>query len=168
MDLKYHLPKKISIIHETVSLRNLNPSLEELIQSKLNTYKEVDNMSKKEIKRNSKPNKIINWLGDIKFDTIITESGLVVSLLEKKDTQEAPKISYWTMASALALLSLVGALLSPILAFVGYKRGERGAGLLLKINAYAWGIFTFLTLISLLFVNNCVPGPARSLAVIVT
>tara|TARA_B110000046_G_scaffold132685_1_gene139138 strand:- start:47 stop:229 length:183 start_codon:yes stop_codon:yes gene_type:complete len=60
MDLKYHLPKKISIIHETVSLRNLNPSLEELIQSKLNTYKEVDNMSKKEIKRNSKPNKIIN------------------------------------------------------------------------------------------------------------
>jgi hypothetical protein len=168
MDLKYYLPKKTSIIYETVSLRNLNPFSEELIQSKLNTYKEVDNMSKKEIKRNSKPNKIINWLGDIKFDTIITESGLVVSLLEKKDTQEAPKISYWTMASALALLSLVGALLSPILAFVGYKRGERGAGLLLKINAYAWGIFTFLTLISLLFVNNCVPGPARSLAVIVT
>jgi hypothetical protein len=86
MDLKYHLPKKISIIHETVSLRNLNPSLEELIQSKLNTYKEVDNMSKKEIKRNSKPNKIINRLGDIKFDTITTESSLVVPLLEKEDT----------------------------------------------------------------------------------
>ena len=86
MDLKYYLPKKTSIIHETVSLRNLNPSSEELIQSKLNTYKEVDNMSKKEIKRNSKPNKIINRLGDIKFDTITTESGLVVPLLEKEDT----------------------------------------------------------------------------------
>lgn len=86
MDLKYYLPKKTSIIHETVSLRNLKPFSEELIQSKLNTYKEVDNMSKKEIKRNSKPNKIINRLGDIKFDTIITESGLVVPLLEKEDT----------------------------------------------------------------------------------
>ena len=86
MDLKYYLPKKTSIIYETVSLRNLNPSLEELIQSKLNTYKEVDNMSKKEIKRNSKPNKIINRLGDIKFDTITTESSLVVPLLEKEDT----------------------------------------------------------------------------------
>ena len=47
MDLKYHLPKKTSIIYETVSLRNLNPSSEELIQSKLNAYKEVDNMSKR-------------------------------------------------------------------------------------------------------------------------
>jgi hypothetical protein len=86
MDLKYYLPKKTSIIYETVSLRNLNPFSEELIQSKLNTYKEVDNMSKKEIKRNSKPNKIINRLGDIKFDTITTESSLVVPLLEKEDT----------------------------------------------------------------------------------
>tara|TARA_B110001452_G_C15037579_1_gene362410 strand:- start:121 stop:381 length:261 start_codon:yes stop_codon:yes gene_type:complete len=86
MDLTYYLPKKNSIIHETVSLRNLKPFSEELIQSKLNTYKEVDNMSKKEIKRNSKPNKIINRLGDIKFDTITTESGLVVPLLEKEDT----------------------------------------------------------------------------------
>jgi hypothetical protein len=86
MDLKYYLPKKTSIIYETVSLRNLNPFSEELIQSKLNTYKEVDNMSKKEIKRNSKPNKIITRLGDIKFDTITTESSLVVPLLEKEDT----------------------------------------------------------------------------------
>ena len=86
MDLKYYLPKKTSIIYETVSLRNLNPFSEELIQSKLNIYKEVDNMSKKEIKRNSKPNKIINRLGDIKFDTITTESSLVVPLLEKEDT----------------------------------------------------------------------------------
>ena len=86
MDLKYYLSKKTSIIYETVSLRNLNPFSEELIQSKLNIYKEVDNMSKKEIKRNSKPNKIINRLGDIKFDTITTESSLVVPLLEKEDT----------------------------------------------------------------------------------
>ena len=86
MDLKYYLPKKTSIIYETVSLRNLNPFSEVLIQSKLNTYKEVDNMSKKEIKRNSKPNKIINRLGDIKFDKITTESSLVVPLLEKEDT----------------------------------------------------------------------------------
>ena len=91
MDLKYHLPKKTSIIHETVSLRNLGPSSEELIQSKLNAYKEVDNISKKDIKRNNKFNKIITQLGDIKFDTIITESGLVVPLLEKKETPEEAK-----------------------------------------------------------------------------
>ena len=91
VDLKYHLPKKTSIIHETVSLRNLGPSSEELIQSKLNAYKEVDNISKKDIKRNNKFNKIITQLGDIKFDTIITESGLVVPLLEKKETPEEAK-----------------------------------------------------------------------------
>ena len=91
VDLKYHLPKKTSIIHETVSLRNLGPSSEELIQSKLNAYKEVDNMSKKDIKRNNKRHKIITQLGDIKFDTIITESGLVVPLLEKKETPEEAK-----------------------------------------------------------------------------
>ena len=91
MDLKYHLPKKTSIIHETVSLRNLNPSSEELIQSKLNAYKEVDNMSKKDIKRNNKRHKIITRLSDIKFDTIVTESGLVVPLLEKKETPEEAK-----------------------------------------------------------------------------
>jgi hypothetical protein len=91
MDLKYHLPKKTSIIHETVSLRNLNPSSEELIQSKLNAYKEGDNMSKKDIKRNNKRHKIITRLSDIKFDTIVTESGLVVPLLEKKETPEEAK-----------------------------------------------------------------------------
>ena len=149
-----------SEVIETASLKSIAVTSEDLIHSRLSTYEGLDNMSKKEIKRNSKLNKIINRLSDIKFDTIITESGLVVPLLEKEETPEERKKSYWTIASALALLSLVGALLSPILAFVGYKRGERGAGLLLKINAYAWGIFTFLTLISLLFVNNCVPGPA--------
>ena len=91
MGLKYHLPKKISIIYETVSLKNLNLSSEELIQSKLNAYKEVDNMSKKDIKRNNKRHKIITRLSDIKFDTIVTESGLVVPLLEKKETPEEAK-----------------------------------------------------------------------------
>ena len=146
MDLKYHLPKKTSIIHETVSLRNLNPSSEELIQSKLNAYKEVDNMSKKDIKRNNKRHKIITRLSDIKFDTIVTESGLVVPLLEKEETPEERKKSYWTIASALALFLafvdfdsgfIIGpilAFLGYILAFVGYKRGERGSKALLKIS----------------------------------
>ena len=151
MDLKYHLPKKTSIIHETVSLRNLNPSSEELIQSKLNAYKEVDNMSKKVIKRNSILNKIISRLSDIKFDTIITESGLVAPLIEKEEAQEAPKISYWTIASALVLLSGGGGLIiSPILAFVGYKRGERGS----KVALITTGIICVIALaIAIAFVG---------------
>ena len=152
MDLKYHLPKKTSIIHETVSLRNLNPSSEELIQSKLNAYKEVDNISKKDIKRNNKLHKIITRLSDIKFDTIVTESGLVVPLIEKEETQketpEERKKSYWTIASAMTLfIPSVGLIISPILAFVGYKRGERGSKALLIINAVVWSLLLILVIL---------------------
>ena len=148
MGLKYHLPKKISIIHETVSLKNLNLSSEELIQSKLNAYKVVDNRSKKEIKRNNKLHKIITRLSDIKFDTIVTESGLVVPLLEKKETLEERQKSYWTIASAMTLfIPSIGLLISPILAFVGYKRGERGSKALLIINAVVWSLLLILVIL---------------------
>jgi len=64
-------------------------------------------MFKKDIKRNNKLHKIITRLSDIKFDTIVTESGLVVPLIEKeemqKETPEGRKKSYWTIASALTL-----------------------------------------------------------------
>ena len=47
-------------------------------------------MFKQDIKRNNKLHKIITRLSDIKFDTIVTESGLVVPLIEK-EIQEAVK-----------------------------------------------------------------------------
>ena len=135
-----------SEVIETASLKLIAVISEDLIHSRLSAYEGLDNMSKKETKRNSKLNKIINRLSDIKFDTIITESGLVVPLLEKEETPEERKKSYWTIASALALfLAFVdfdsGFIIGPILAFlgyiltfVGYKRGERGSKALLKIS----------------------------------
>ena len=135
-----------SEVIETASLKSIAVTSEDFIHSRLSGYEGLDNMSKKEIKRNSKLNKIINRLSDIKFDTIITESGLVVPLLEKEETPEERKKSYWTIASALALFLafvdfdsgfIIGpilAFLGYILAFVGYKRGERGSKALLKIS----------------------------------
>ena len=92
-----------SKIIETASLKSIAVTSEDFIHSKLSTYKGLDNMSKKRQRRNSKLNKIITRLSDIKFDTIITESGLVVPLLEKEETPEERKKSYWTIASALTL-----------------------------------------------------------------
>jgi len=135
-----------SEVIETASLKLIAVISEDLIHSRLSAYEGLDNMSKKETKRNSKLNKIINRLSDIKFDTIITESGLVVPLLEQEETPEERKKSYWTIASALALfLAFVdfdsGFIIGPILVFlgyilnfVGYKRGERGSKALLKIS----------------------------------
>ncbi len=80
-----------SEVIETASLKSIAVTSEDFIHSRLSGYEGLDNMSKKEIKRNSKLNKIINRLSDIKFDTIITESGLVVPLLEKKETPEEAK-----------------------------------------------------------------------------
>ena len=106
-------------------------------------------MSKKEIKRNSKLNKIISRLSDIKFDTIITESGLVIPLQE--EAQEAPKKTYYPLASALVLfIPIAGLIISPILAFAGYKRGERGSLALLVINAVVWALVLFVFLLSYL------------------
>ena len=118
-----------SEIIETVSLKSISITSEDIIHSKLSTYEGLDNMFKKDIKRNNNLHKIITRLSDIKFDTILTESGLVVPLIEKEETQketpEERKKSYWIMASALTLCILsVGLIISPILAFVGYKRGE--------------------------------------------
>ena len=129
-----------SEVIETASLKSIAVTSEDLIHSRLRGYEGLDNMSKKGIKRNNKLNKIINRLSDIKFDTIITESGLVVPLLEKEETPEERKKSYWTIASALTLFIPAVRLISPILAFVGYKRGERGSKVLLIINGIAWAI----------------------------
>lgn len=41
-------------------------------------------MSRKDTRRNNKLNKIITRLGDLKFDISIPESGLVITLQEKK------------------------------------------------------------------------------------
>jgi len=155
------LPKHLSIseskIIETASLKSIAVTSEDIIHSKLSTYKGLDNMSKKEIKRNSKLNKIISRLSDIKFDTIITESGLVVPLLEKEEAQEAPKKTYYTLASALVLfIPIAGLIISPILAFAGYKRGERGSLALLVINAVVWALVLFAFLFAYLLAG----GPA--------
>ena len=144
--LPNHLLVSESKIIETASLKSIAVTSEDIIHSKLSTYEKLDNMSRKDTRHNNKLNKIITRLSDIKFDTIITESGLVVPLLEKEETPEERKKSYWTIASALALfLAFVdfdsGFIVGPILAFlgyiltfVGYKRGERGSKALLKIS----------------------------------
>ena len=141
-----------SEIIETSSLKSISITSEDIIHSKLTTYEGLDNMFKKDIKRNNKLHKIITRLSDIKFDTIVTESGLVVPLIEKEETQkeipEERKKSYWTIASALTLfIPSVGLIISPILAFVGYKRGERGSKALLIINAVVWALLLLLVIL---------------------
>ena len=79
-----------SEIIETSSLKSISITSEDIIHSKLSTYEGLDNMFKQDIKRNNKLHKIITRLSDIKFDTIVTESGLVVPLIEK-EIQEAVK-----------------------------------------------------------------------------
>ena len=137
-----------SEIIETSSLKSISITSEDIIHSKLTTYEGLDNMFKKDIKRNNKLHKIITRLSDIKFDTIVTESGLVVPLLEKKETLEERQKSYWTIASAMTLfIPSIGLLISPILAFVGYKRGERGSKALLIINAVVWSLLLILVIL---------------------
>jgi len=141
-----------SEIIETASLKSISITSEDIIHSKLSTYEGLDNMFKQDIKRNNKLHKIITRLSDIKFDTIVTESGLVVPLIEKEETQketpEERKKSYWTIASAMTLfIPSVGLIISPILAFVGYKRGERGAKALLIINAVVWALLLLLVIL---------------------
>ena len=151
--LPNHLLVSESKIIETASLKSIAVTSEDIIHSKLSTYEKLDNMSRKDTRHNNKLNKIITRLSDIKFDNIITESGLVVPLLEKEETPEERKKSYWTIASALTLfIPTVGLIISPILAFVGYKRGERGSKVLLIINGIAWAIaiVVFLLVLALI------------------
>jgi hypothetical protein len=151
--LPNHLLVSESKIIETASLKSIAVTSEDIIHSKLSTYEKLDNMSRKDTRHNNKLNKIITRLSDIKFDNIITESGLVVPLLEKEETPEERKKSYWTIASALTLfIPAVGLIISPILAFVGYKRGERGSKVLLIINGIAWAIaiMVFLLVLALI------------------
>jgi hypothetical protein len=151
--LPNHLLVSESKIIETASLKSIAVTSEDIIHSKLSTYEKLDNMSRKDTRHNNKLNKIITRLSDIKFDTIITESGLVVPLLEKEETPEERKKSYWTIASALTLfIPAVGLIISSILAFVGYKRGERGSKVLLIINGIAWAIaiVVFLLVLALI------------------
>jgi hypothetical protein len=141
-----------SEIIETASLKSISITSEDIIHSKLSTYEGLDNMFKQDIKRNNKLHKIITRLSDIKFDTIVTESGLVVPLIEKEETQketpEERKKSYWTIASAMTLfIPSVGLIISPILAFVGYKRGERGSKALLIINVVVWALLLLLVIL---------------------
>ena len=111
------LPKHLSIseskIIETASLKSIAVTSEDIIHSKLSTYKGLDNMSKKEIKRNSKLNKIISRLSDIKFDSIMTESGLVIPLQEK-----AQEVSKTNNAAVTSLFLLIGAVLMALIANV--------------------------------------------------
>ena len=154
--LPNHLLVSESKIIETASLKSIAVTSEDIIHSKLSTYEKLDNMSRKDTRHNNKLNKIITRLSDIKFDTIITESGLVVPLLEKEETPEERKKSYWTIASALTLFIPAVRLISPILAFVGYKRGERGSKVLLIINGIAWAIAIVVFIFILALLNQSV------------
>ena len=150
--LPNRLSQSKSKIIETASLKSVVVASEDFIHSKLSTYKELDNMSRKDTRRNNKLNKRITRLGDLKFDTSIPGSGLVIFLQEKeeaqKETPEEHKKSYWTIASALTLfIPSVGLIISTILAFVGYKRGERGSKALLIINAVGWAILLLLIIL---------------------
>ena len=111
--LPNHLSMSESKIIETASLKSVTVASEDIINSKLSTYKGLDNISKKVIKRNSKLNEIISRLSDIKFNTIITESGLFVPLLEKEDTPEVSKINN---AAINSLYMLIGAVFMALIA----------------------------------------------------
>ena len=82
--LSNRLSQSKSKIIESASLKSVVVASEDFIHSKLCTYKELDNMSRRDTRRNNKLNKIITRLGDLKFDISIPESGLVITLQEKK------------------------------------------------------------------------------------
>ena len=104
--LPNHLSQSKSKIVETASLKSVAVASEDIIHSKLSTYEKLDNMSRKDTRRNNKLNKIITRLGDIKFDTIITESGLVVPLIQKEELQEEQETQEASNESKAAIASL--------------------------------------------------------------
>ena len=109
--LPNRLSQSKSKIIETASLKSVVVASEDFIHSKLSTYKGLDNMSRKDTRRNNKLNKIITRLGDIKFDTVITESGLVIPLQEK-----AQEVSKTNNAAVTSLYLLIGAVLMALIA----------------------------------------------------
>ena len=72
--LPNHQSQSKSKIIETTSLKSISVVSEDIIHSKLSTYEESDNVSKKYKRRSNKLNKIITQIRDIKSDEIITES----------------------------------------------------------------------------------------------
>ena len=78
-----HLSQSKSKIVETASLKSVTVASKDIIHSKLSTYEELDNISRKDIRNNNKFNKIITRLGRAKLDTIIPESGNDVPSQEK-------------------------------------------------------------------------------------
>ena len=163
--LPNHLSQSKSKIVETASLKSVTVA-SDIIHSKLSTYEKLDNMSRKDTRRNNKLNKIITRLDGIKLDTIIPESGNDVPSQEK---QEAPKFNHWSLAGSLVLwgsmtlgvigsfinaffptsdpvykyLTYIGLIISLILAFLGYKRGEQGFKELLIATAISTIVFIF-------------------------
>ena len=138
---------------------------EDIIHSKLSTYKGLDNISRKDTRRNNKLNKIITRLGDIKFDTVITESGLVIPLQEK-----AQEVSKTNNAAVISLFLLIGAglmvalanmityapalifyLTSIVFAAIGLKsEKQRLARLVLQ-----YGGAIFIIVLGILFLKGC-------------
>ena len=174
--LPNHLLQSKSKIIEITSLKSIAVVSEDIIHSKLSTYQELDNISRKDIRNNNKFNKIITRLGDIKLDTIIPESDYRVSSKEK---QEAPKFNHWSLAGSLVLwgsmtlgvissfinaffptsdpmykyLTYIGLIISLILAFLGYRRGEQGFKKLLIATAISAIVFIFASPVVDLILN---------------
>ncbi len=95
---------------KTASLKSVTVASEDIIHSKLSTYEELDNISRKDIRNNNKFNKIITRLGGVKLDTIIPESGNDVPSQEKNSSP--PQLEPWQIAiivlAAIALGIIIG------------------------------------------------------------
>ena len=97
--LPNNLSQRKPKIIETASLKSVTVASEGIIHSKLSTYEKLDNMSRKDTRRNNKLNKIITRLGDIKLDTIIPESDYRVPKEEYRTSKlnyRVPKEEYRT------------------------------------------------------------------------
>ena len=103
--LPNHLSQSKSKIVETASLKSVTVASEDIIHSKLSTYEELDNISRKDTRRNNKLNKKITRLGDIKLDTIIPESDYRVS---SKEEYRISKLNGWEIAIITLAAILLG------------------------------------------------------------
>ena len=118
--LPNHLSHSKSKIVETASLKSVAVLSEDIIHSKLSTYEELDNMSRKDTGRNNKFKKIISKLNDIKFEPIIKTSGYDVPLQEKYRTS---KINGWEIA-VIALAAILLDLIIWIFSLIGSPNGS--------------------------------------------
>ena len=103
--LPNHLSQSKSKTVETASIKSVTVASEDIIHSKLSTYEELDNMSRKDTGRNNKFKKIISKLNDIKFEPIIKTSGYDVPSQEKYRTS---KIKGWEIAVIALAAILLG------------------------------------------------------------